>query len=90
MTADEMVAASTTRVFVFPTAAQAAKGLQAAVGHAKSTGWRVTTTGGVAHGAKKLSTGDALLTIAGFLRGPRNRITIWLAHGRCPIRICGG
>ena len=81
--------ASTYRVFVFSTSASAAAGLQAAVGHARSTGWELTTKRGVAYGAKTLSTGDAQLTIGGFLRGPRNRITIRLEHRPCPTALCG-
>ena len=87
------VTAHVLRVFEYGDAEAADRGRAAVVEAATSSGWRVNTEpshpGGPLFGAKKLSVGDATLSIGDYRSSDGYRVSVRLEQRTCPRELCG-
>jgi len=86
------VTAHILRVFSYGDLAAARRGRDAAAQAARSSGWRVNAKplhpGGPLWGAKRLSIGDATLSIGEYASPEGARVSVRIEQGKCARQLC--
>ena len=87
------ISARILRVYAFSDPRQATVSRDNAIKAATASGWRINPnridSTGPYYGSKKLSPGDATLTIGNFTSDGVPKVSIQLDQGACPAELCG-